>query len=117
MPDAEIAPGSPTAFEMRKAGVTVEAEPTVGSDGLSIELPQSVHSVAFCGDLKAAGVAAHYPAQPLFESRNITTSQRLVAGKQVLIGTFNPPGTDGVNDRSDTGRTWLIFVRATSNEP
>ena len=117
MPGAEIVPGSPAAFEMRNAGLSVEVEATVSSDGLSLDLLQSVHSVTYLGDLKATGVAARYPAQPLFESRSITTSQRLVAGRQGLLGTFNPPGADGVNDRTDSGRTWLIFVRATSNEP
>jgi hypothetical protein len=67
--------------------------------------------------LKTTGIAARYPAQPLFESRKVTTSQTLLAGRQMLIGTFNPPGADGVNDRADTGRTWLVFVRATPNEP
>ena len=104
LPDAEIVPGNPTAFETRNAGVTVEVDPTVGSDGLSIELLQSVHSITYLGDLKPAGVAARYPAQPLFESRNITTSQRVISGPQMLIGTFNPPGANGVNDRADTGR-------------
>ncbi len=35
----------------------------------------------------------------------------------MLVGTFNPPGANGVNDSADTGRAWLIFVRATPNEP
>lgn len=117
VPNAEPTPGAPSSFETRNAGVTVEVEPVVGPDGLSIDLNHVVQSVTHLGDLKVTGVAARYPAQPLFETRKFTTSQMILAGQQMLIGTFNPPGTDGVNDRADTGRTWLVFVRATPNEP
>lgn len=117
IPNAEPTPGSPSAFETRSSGVTVEVEPVIGADGLSIDLNHVVQSVTLLGDLKTTGIAARYPAQPLFESRKVTTSQTLLAGRQMLIGTFNPPGADGVNDRADTGRTWLVFVRATPNEP
>ena len=55
--------------------------------------------------------------QPLFESRAITTTQTITAGRHMFVGTFNPPGATGVNDRTDDGRTWLLFVRALPNEP
>ncbi len=117
IPNADVLPGSPTAFEVGNAGVTIELEPTVGPDGVSIDLNHDVKSVTHLGDLKTTGVAARYPAQPLFENRKLTSPQTLLAGRQMLIGTFNPPGANGVNDRADTGRTWLVFVRATPNEP
>ncbi len=117
IPNADVLPGSPTAFEINNAGVTIEIEPTVGPDGLSIDLNHVVQSVTLLGALKATGVAARYPAQPVFENRKFTSPQTLLAGRQMLIGTFNPPGANGVNDRADTGRTWLVFVRATPNEP
>ncbi len=116
MPNADGPPGAPILFETRNTGVTVEAEPVVGEDGVSIDLNHVVQSVIHLGNLKTAGVAARYPAQPLFETRKLTTSQTLLAGRHMLVGTFNPPGADGVNDRVDTGRTWLVFVRATPND-
>lgn len=115
--NAETIPGKPSDFAVRRTGVTVEVEPTVGPDGLSIDLWHQVQSVTHLGDLKTTGLAARYPAQPVFERRQIASGQTLLAGRHMLIGTFNPPGADGVNDRTDDGRTWLIFVRATPNEP
>ena len=117
IPNSEPTPGSPSAFGTRNIGVTVEVEPVIGPDGLSINLNQVVQSVTLLGDLKTAGLAARYPAQPLFETRKVTTNLTLLVGRQMLIGTFNPPGADGVNERADTGRTWLLFVRASPNEP
>ena len=75
IPNAEAAPGIPSRLKMRNVGVTVEVEPVVGPDGLTIDLNHVVQSVTLLGDLKTTGVAARYPAQPLFETRKITTSQ------------------------------------------
>ncbi len=71
--DAEAVPLTPKEFTMNKAGVLVEVSPTVGSDGLSIDLDEDVSSVIYLADLKVTGVRARYPAQPLFESRKINT--------------------------------------------
>jgi hypothetical protein len=116
-PDDPQLPGYPTASEVRNTGVTVEVEPVVGPDGKTIDLNEAVKSVKYPGNLQATGLAAHYPARPLFEDANITTGQTLPAGMHVFVSTMNPPGADGVNDRPDTGRTWLLFVRANVGEP
>ena len=115
--NAEATPGYATAFETRNTGITVEMEPVAGPDGLTIDLNQVVSMTTHLGNLQTTGVATHDPAQPLFESRKITTSQTLLAESHQLVGTFNAPGANGVNGRTDDGRTWLVFVRATSNEP
>jgi len=115
--NAETTPGYATAFETRKTGITVEMEPVVGPDGLSMDLNQVVTMTTHLGALQTTGVAARYPAQPLFETRKITASQSLLAETHQLVGTLNPPGADGVNGRADDGRTWLVFVRVTPNEP
>lgn len=114
--NGERQPGGATAFETRNAGVTIEAEPVIGPDGVSIDLSQSIQSVTNLGNLQVTGIAKRYPPTLLFETRRVTNSQTLLLGRHQLIGTFNPPGTDGVNERQDSGRTWLVFVRAT-NEP
>ena len=85
----------------------------IGPDGVTIDLSENVRSVKDRGIVRANGVAAHYPPQPLFESASITTSQTLSAGAHAFVGTMNPPGANGVNDRPDTGRTWVLFVHAT----
>ena len=120
LPNADGARGTPASmgsFETRNAGMTIEVEPVVGPDSMTIELSHALRGIGFLGDLKTTGVAAQYPAQPLFEARTITTSMTILGGQHTLAGTFNPPGADGVNDRTDTGRTWLVFVRAVPNDP
>lgn len=116
LPNAPMIPGVPSAFETRSAGISIQVEPVVGEDRV-IDLMHELKSVMLSGNLKVDGVAAQYPAQPLFETRSIAASQAILAGPHQLVGTFNPPGADGVNDRADSGRTWLVFIRATPNEP
>ncbi len=115
--NAATTPGYATVFETHNVGLAVELEPQLGPDGLTIDVNHVLSLTTALGDLQVTGVAARYPAQPLFEARKITTSQTLLAGAHQLVGTFNPPGANGVNGRVDDGRTWLVFVRATSNEP
>jgi hypothetical protein len=110
--NSERQPGTATSFETRDAGVTVEVEPVLGPDGVTVDLNNVVNSVAYRGGLQVTGIATRYPVQPLFETRKVTTSVSAVIGRNVLIGTLNPPGNNGVNGRTDSGRTWLLFVRA-----
>jgi general secretion pathway protein D len=115
--DAEIVPGLPSAFETRNVGFTVEVEPVVGPDLMTVDINCAVQSVVLAGNLKVTGSAAHSPEQPVFQSSRITTSISLPLEQPVWLSTLNPPGADGVNDRTDTGRTYLLFVEATLGEP
>jgi hypothetical protein len=116
-PNSEVVPSQPTAFEVRSTGVTVEVEPVVGPDFMSVDLNEVIQSTKLAGNLKVTGIGTHYPAMPLFESAKVTTSQSLSFDLPILVSTLNPPGADGVNDRTDPGRTYLLFVRATMGEP
>ncbi len=109
-------PGGPTAFETRNAGVTIEIEPVIGPDEVTVDIVESIQSVTNLGNLQVTGIATRYPPSILFEGRKINNSQNALIGRHHLIGTLNPPGADGVNGRQETGRTWLVFVRPT-NEP
>jgi hypothetical protein len=116
-PYSEVVPGQPSAFETRNVGVTVEVEPVVGPDLMTVDLNLAVQSVKLFGNLKAAGIAAHYPETPVFEFSKITTSISTSLEQPVWVSTLNPPGADGVNDRTDSGRTYLLFVRTSLGEP
>jgi hypothetical protein len=100
-------PAYTTAFETRNAGVAVEIEPALSPDGQSVELNEIISQTKLLGN----------PWQPLFEARKMTTTLTLPIGVHVLTGTLNPPGADGVNGRTDNGRTFLLFVRAVPSEP
>jgi hypothetical protein len=112
--NGERQPGGATAFETRNAGVTIEIEPVIGPDLVTVDINQAIHSVTNLGNLQVTGVAKQYPPSILFEDRNVTNSQATLLGRHSLIGTLNPPGPNGVNGRQETGRTWLVFVRPTS---
>jgi len=116
-PNAPRIPGYATAFETRNSGTSVEVEPVMATDGQVIDLNHNVQIVTHRGDLKTTGIAEKYPPMPLFETRKITTSLTVAAGAHQLVGTLNPPGADGVNERTDSGRTWLVFVHATPHAP
>jgi hypothetical protein len=115
--NATLLPGFASAVETRNAGINVEVEPVIQPDAQTIDLNHVVQNVRYLGPLKVPGVAAQYPAMPLFQTSKVTTSEVVLSGKQTLIGTFNPPGTDGVNEHTDSGRTWLLFVDATVVAP
>jgi hypothetical protein len=116
-PNTERIPGTPTAFETRYLGVSLEVEPVVSADGSLVDLSEVFQSSSYLGDLKATGAGANYPPQPIFQTRKLTTTQEIPTGRSVLVGTLNPPVADGVSERTDAGRTWLVFVRATPSEP
>ena len=115
-PKGARTPGFPTAFETRNLGIHIEAEPVIGEAGLG-EMSLVLSEVRNLGTLKVAGVAAKYPFQPLFETRQTTQTAPLVHGVQVFIGTLNAPPENGVNDRKDDGRTVLVFVRLNGGQP
>ena len=80
-------PTTPTAFEMRQTGVKLEAEPTVGPDGNTIELNLSPEVVEFDGFINY-GSPIVAPGQTL----PIVISTGAVAGSgQQLLG-FNNTG-------------------------
>lgn len=114
---SEILPGVATTFEKRNVGVSVEVEPVIGPDGVTIDLSHAISAIAHLGNLNPGPIATPFPPLPLFESRKVTSAQTVFIGRHMLVGTFNPPDNDGVNERADDGRTWLLFVRALPNEP
>jgi hypothetical protein len=115
--NAQRIPGYGSTFETRKTGITVEFEPVIREDAKRVDINQVIQSVNFPGMLKVPGVGAHYQPQPLFQTSKVTTTQTVLAGQPTLVSTLNPPSADGVNDRADTGRAWLLFVRAAIDEP
>lgn len=116
-PNAPRIPGYVSAFETQNIGTTVEVEPVVDPDAQAIDLNQVVKIIAMRGNLKTTGIAEKYPAMPAIETRRVTTSTTVSPGAHQLLGTLNLPDANGVNDRTDTGRTWLLFIHATPHVP
>jgi len=105
-----VTPATPTAFETRNTGVTLEVEPVVGPDGVTIDLNLVPQVVEFEGFINygspilspsssffdtLAGVIRTTPQnvitenvinQPIFSTRKVTTSVSVWDGQTVVLG-------------------------------
>lgn len=83
---------SPTAFETRNVGATLEAESTVLNDGREIVLTLTAQRVSlremerFTTGLSKDGAEVHVE-QPQFTNSRLTTTLKLRSGQHVLVGT------------------------------
>src|SRR5947199_8386608 len=101
-----VTPTTPTAFESRNTGVTLEVEPVVGPDGVTIDLnlvPQVVEFEGFInygspifavGVNTVAGITVSAPVlltsnvinQPVFSTRKVTTNVSVWDEQTVVLG-------------------------------
>ena len=101
-----VTPTTPTAFETRDLGVTLEVEPVVGPDNYTIDLNLSPEVVEFEGFINYGspilgpifnGIAAvpqisttvltpNVINQPIFSTRKVTTSVSIWDGQTVALG-------------------------------
>ena len=108
-------PSFPTAFKTREVGVLLSVTPTVGSDGSTINLTLVPEVSAFIGMLDYSPSLKPNPAsdiatnrqdrvaykiwQPLFETRNVTTSVVIWDGQTVVLGGLIREVVDKVDDK------------------
>ncbi len=115
-----VTPTTPTAFETRNTGVTLEVEPVVGSDGYTIDLrlvPQVVEFEGFinygspiytintstAGQLINGGRTELTPneiKQPIFSTRKVTTSVSIWDGQTVSLGGLMREDVQKVDDKT-----------------
>ena len=110
--DSAIGP-TPTAFETRNLGATLEIEPTLSRDGKVIDLrfvPEIVYHVGNQVWAEWKGEHGNSPVQmPTMYSLRVNTSVVLVDGKPLLVAALSPKGADGFPDFT---RKLMVFVRA-----
>ncbi len=122
-----VTPTTPTAFETRNTGVTLEVDPTVGPDGYTIDLtlvPQVVEFEGFInygspistinpsllglGSTIAAATGAANASvvltqnvinQPIFSTRKVTTSVTVWDGATVVLGGLMREDIQKVDDK------------------
>jgi general secretion pathway protein D len=118
-----VTPTTPTAFETRNTGVTLEVEPTVGSDNYTIDLnlvPQVVEFEGFINygspistlnpaALSFTGAVTNAPSsivltdnvinQPVFSTRKVTTSVTVWDGQTVVLGGLMREDVQKVQDK------------------
>ena len=112
-----VTPTTPTAFEVRNTGVTLEVEPVVGPDEYTIDLnlvPQVVEFEGFINygspiqttSTNALGVSvvnvitANVINQPIFSTRKITTSVSVYDGNTVVLGGLMREDVQKVEDKT-----------------
>jgi len=121
-----VTPTTPTAFETRNTGVTLEVNPTVGADNYTIDLqlvPQVVEFEGFINygspistiNTAALGLGAVTAAisnqpstvvltnnvinQPIFSTRKVTTSVTVWDGQTVVLGGLMEDDVQKVQDK------------------
>jgi general secretion pathway protein D len=119
-----VTPTTPTAFETRNTGVTLEVEPVVGPDGVTIDLnlvPQVVEFEGFINygspilaprssflDTVTGGIITAPQSvitpnvinQPVFSTRKVTTSVSVWDGQTVVLGGLMREDVQKTEDRT-----------------
>ena len=112
-----VTPTTPTSFETRNTGVTLEVEPVVGPDGVTIDLnlvPQVVEFEGFInygspiqtttagpmGIPITAVITPNTINQPIFNSRKVTTSVSVWDGQTVVLGGLMREDVQKTEDRT-----------------
>src|SRR2546430_6838874 len=113
-------PTPPQTFETRNTGVTLEVEPVVGPDGVTIDLnlvPQVVEFEGFInygspinaiGVSTIAGIQVSSPItltqnvinQPIFSTRKVTTNVSVWDGQTVVLGGLMREDVQKVEDKT-----------------
>lgn len=123
-----VVPTTPTSFEMKPTGITLEVEPTVGPDGYTIELVLAPRVVEFDGfinygspiNASVAGILRVNPGppvtidlgpgtvitatqnvinQPVFSVREVTTQVSVYDGQTVVLGGLMREDVQKVEDK------------------
>ncbi len=111
-----VTPTTPTAFEVRNTGVTLEVEPVVGPDGYTIDLnlvPQVVEFEGFINYGSPIQTTSTNPLgvtvtnvitpnvinQPIFSTRKVTTSVSIFDGNTVVLGGLMREDVQKVEDK------------------
>lgn len=111
-----VTPTTPTAFETRNTGVTLEVEPVVGPDNYTIDLnlvPQVVEFEGFInygspiqtsstnllGQSVTNIITPNVINQPIFSTRKVTTSVSIFDGQTVVLGGLMREDVQKVEDK------------------
>lgn len=111
-----VTPTTPTAFEMRSVGVTMEVDPVIGNDGFTIDLNLAPEVVEFEGfinygsPIRSSGVDGAGNAvqieltenrieQPIFATRKVTTAVTIWDGQTVAIGGLMREDVRAIEDK------------------
>lgn len=113
-PPAVATPATPTAFEKRDVGVTMEVEPVVSEDGRTVDLTVTPIVTDFIGfvnygspirAVSPTGVGAPLEItdnrifQPIFSTKRVSTAVRVYDGATVVLGGLLTDNTILIDDK------------------
>ncbi len=95
----ETRPPVPGSFETREVGVILNVTPTVGPDGYTIDLTLVPEVAEFVRWIDYGPNGLYPILQPVFASRNVTTSIVLWDGQTVVMGGLIRDQTTSMDDK------------------
>lgn len=103
-----ITPATPTDFDMKKVGVVLEVEPTVGPDNKTIDLrllPQVTEFEGFINygspiENQGVVVTENFINYPVFSERRVETSVSIYDGQTVALGGLIREDVQKVADKT-----------------
>lgn len=116
-PVVPITPTTPTAFERRDVGITLEVEPVIGANGRTVDLNLAPSSVEFEGFIdygtpikNTASYAAYGGSnytfdvpnkilQPIFRTNKVSTSVTVWDGNTVVLGGIITETRQDIKDK------------------
>lgn len=104
---------TPTAFEVRPVGTSMEVTPTLNADGKRIDFILNSEMVSHVGQQvwsEWKGETGNTPIQmPTFYKIGINTTAAAVDGQFLMIGAMSPKSEKG---HIDTQRKLMVFLKA-----
>jgi hypothetical protein len=112
LPDSNLGFGlmsgtTPTTFETRNLGVTMEIDPVMGEDGHTVDFNVAPEYVRFVGQVTAAETT-----QPIFETQKLATAGTMGVGIPYFLGTMSRPVKSGAAGGNQDDLVWLAFLTA-----
>jgi hypothetical protein len=105
---------SPSTYETRNTGLTVELEPSLGPDGKIIDVSIVPQDVRHCANAvvhrtEVDGKAVADMEQPVFATMKLSTMISTVMGQYALLGINTPVGEDSNPDPDRRILTFIVF--------
>ncbi len=106
--DFPVTPSNSIAFETRNIGDTLEVEPVLGPDGITVDLTLVPQTVRYLGERSFGG--PEVLKQPIIETGKVTTAVSVRDGQPYFLGTVHPPLANGFPGQPKEQRVWLEFL-------
>jgi general secretion pathway protein D len=128
-----VTPTTPTTFETKNTGVTLEVEPTIGPDGASIDMNLAPQVVEFEGFINYGSpiqststnglgqtivnvITPNVINQPIFSTRKVQTNVTVFDGSTVVLGGLVREDVQKISDKTPFLGDLPVFGRLFRSE-